>query len=235
MDGGMRRRLEMAGRVRVFSRSHPSTEPTYEQVLGRLEAGLARAETLAARQREGNVKSREARVRREELRREVHFQLLRYLVAVGSVAARSRAELAERFRLPHTGSSNLDFLTAVKGLLTSAEEQREALEAVGMAPSLLEDLGKKVAGLETAAADASAGRMDKVGARSELGAIADELMEEVRVLDGINRWRFGKDPELLREWDFARHVIQGPHRAPGDPLTGTGDVPPAPGKEAPAA
>lgn len=61
------------------------------------------------------------------------------------MAARDRVELAERFRLPHVGSSNRDFLTAVKGLLASAEEQREALVAVGMAPTLLEELARREA------------------------------------------------------------------------------------------
>lgn len=235
MDGVVRRKLEMAARVRLFSRSHPSTEPTYEQVLGRLEAALARAEGFAARQVEGRVKSREARVRREELRREVHFQLLRYLVAVGSVAARDRVEMAERFRLPNSRSSHLGFLTAVKALLASAEEQKEALVGVGMAPTLLEELGKKVAGLTTAAADASQGKMDHVGARSELDAITGELMEEVRVLDGINRWRYGRDPELMTEWNAARHVVLGPRRKAGEPTPGEGETPSEPGKESPAA
>jgi hypothetical protein len=235
MDGGVRRKLEMAARVRLFSRSHPSTEPTYEQVLGRLEAGLARAEALAARQVTGRMKSREARVRRVELRREVHFQLLRYLVAVGSVAARNRVELAERFRLPDNGASNLGFLTAVKALLASAEEQREALVGVGMAPTLLEELGKKVAGLEAAAADASQGKMDHVGARSELAAITEELLEEVQVLDGINRWRYGRDPELMTEWNAARHVVLGPRRKTDEPPAGEGGSSPEPGQESPAA
>lgn len=235
MEAGVRRKLEMAARVRVFSRTHPSTEPTYQQVLGRLEAGLTRAEMLAARQLEGRVKSREARVRREELRREVHFQLLRYLVATGSVASRDRVELAERFRLPNASGSHLGFLTSVKSLLASAEEQKEALVSVGMALTLLEELGKKVAGLESAAVDASQGRLDHVGARSELEAITVELLEEVRVLDGINRWRYGKDPELMAEWNAARHVVQGPKRDPGTPSSGEGVVTPEPGKESPAA
>ena len=165
-----------------------------------------------------------------------HSAVFKAKVALAAVKGDATlAELAERFRLPHVGSSNLDFLNAVKGLLASAEEQKEALIGVGMAPSLLEDLGSKVAGLETAAADASEGRLDKVGARSELAAITVELQEEVAVLDGINRWRFGKVPELLREWEFARHVVQGPHRAPEDPQVSEGGGSPDPGKQSPAA
>jgi hypothetical protein len=181
----------------------------------------------------GREKSREARVRRAELRREVQFQLLRYLVAIGTVAARDRAELAERFRLPNAGSSNLGFLNAVKRLLASAEEQREALVGVGMAPGLLEELGKKVAGLESAAEDARQGRLDHIGARSELETIVGELMEEMKVLDGINRWRYGKDPELMTEWNSARHVFLAGRRTTGEPETGE-DLP-VPGKEEPAA
>lgn len=86
----MRRRvnewLEMAARVRAFSRTHPSADPEYAMVLGRLEERLARAEAIAGRQFEGLKAARSARSRRGELRRVVHTQLLRYLVRVGEVA-----------------------------------------------------------------------------------------------------------------------------------------------------
>jgi hypothetical protein len=64
---------------------------------------------------------------------------------------------------------------------------------------------------------------------------ASTSMKEARVLDGINRWRYGTDPELLREWEFARHVVGGPHHPPDVPGTGEGPSLPVPGKEAPAA
>jgi hypothetical protein len=46
--------------------------------------------------------------------------------------------------------------------------------------------------------------LSHIGARADLNEIAGELMEEVRVLDGINRWRYAQD-RVMAEWNAARH------------------------------
>src|ERR1044071_730485 len=91
-----------------------------------------------------------ASAQREELRRVLHFQLIRYLVSVGSLATRDRAELAERFKLPNSNVSNSTFLTSVKALVVAAEAEKELLVQMGMMPTLLEDLAGMVAKFETA-------------------------------------------------------------------------------------
>jgi hypothetical protein len=231
----VRNKLEMVTRVRTFSRAHPSTEPTYATVLGRLEERLAEGQAIATRQHEARVAARGARNNRRELRRIVHFQLLKYLVAVGSVAAHSRVELATQFRLPRVSANNQAFLTAVKALVAAAEQQREVLVAAGMAPALLEELHQKLAEFETAGEEARAKRLSHIGARADLDKIAGTLMEQVRVLDGINRWRFGKDPEVMAEWEAARHLT--PSRPADEPVKVKGVTPPSPdaGRIAPAA
>jgi hypothetical protein len=233
MNAPARRKLEMAARVRIFSRSHPSDEPTYATVLGRFEERLARADAITARQQEARLAAKGARVRRRELRRVVHFQLLPYLIAVGNVAARDRTELAAQFKLPDVSANNQAFLAAVKVLVSAAEEQREVLVAAGMAPALLEELKGMVAAFETVSDEARAKRLSHIGARADLEEIAGDLMEEVRVLDGINRWRFGKDPEVLAEWQAARHLPASSR--PGQPASAEGVTPLDPAREAPAA
>jgi len=215
MDIEIRRKLEMATRVRTFSRAHPSTEPTYATVLGRLEQRLHDAEAIAIKQFEARVAARGARRTRKELRRIVHFQLLKYLVIVGKVAAKARTELATQFRLPSVGANNQAFLTSVRALATAAEQQRDLLVDVGMAPALLEELHQRLAEFETASEEARAKRLAHIGARSDLSEITESLMDAVRVLDGINRWRFAKDPDVLAEWEAARH-LPSPNK-PGDP------------------
>ena len=74
----------------------------------------------------------------------------RYLVAVASVAAKDRAELAQRFKLPNSSATNSSFLTSVKSLIATAEQQKELLVKEGMSESLLDDLGGKVAEFEAA-------------------------------------------------------------------------------------
>ena len=212
----VRRKLDMATRVRTFSRAHPSTEPTYTTVLGRLEERLTEAEAIATRQYEARVAARGARNTRKELRRIVHFQLLKYLVVVGKVAAKSRTELATQFRLPDVSANNQAFLTVVKALVAAAEQQRDVLVAAGMAPALLEELQQKLAAFETASEEARARRLSHIGARTDLDKITGTLMDAVRVLDGINRWRFAKDPEVMAEWEAARHLL--PSRPVDEPV-----------------
>lgn len=233
MNITVRGKLEMATRVRTFSRAHPSTEPTYTTVLGRLEERLTEAEAIATTHHEGQVAAHAARLHRKELRRIVHFQLLKYLVAVGSVAGKSRGELAAQFRLPSVSANNQAFLTAVKALAAAADQQRDVLVAGGMAPALLEELQQRLAEFETASEEARAKRLSHIGARADLDKIAGELMDEVRVLDGINRWRFAKDPEVMAEWDAARHL---PPSRPAEPPVNAKEVTtPDAGRVAPAA
>ena len=223
----------MAARVLTFSRNHPSEEPTYATALGRFEQRLTDAEAIAARQHETRLAAHGARVRREELRRAVHSQLLPYLIAVGTVAARDKSELADQFRLPAFHANNQGFQAAVKVLVAAAQEQRDLLVAAGMAPALLEQLRGMVTAFETASEEARAARLSRIGARADLEEIAGDLMEEVRVLDGINRWRFGKNPEVLAEWQAARHLPASStpeQAAPSQPATALD-----PSKVAPAA
>ena len=236
------RKLEMGARVRTFSRTHPSTDPEYATVLGRLEERLTRAEAIAERQHDGLVSAKNARSRRAELRRVIHFQLLRYLVAVAGLAAKTRVELAERFKLPDSHGNHRAFLAAVKSMLAIAEAQKDALVGEGMSPRLLDDVSRLVGEFDTASEAARVARLEHIGARADLEAATAELMEQVKLLDGINRWRFGKDPKLLVEWNAAKHVAGAgavAARERGDratPSTGDGAVtPPSSGGIAPAA
>ena len=233
MNTPVRNKLEMAARVRTFSRTHASTEPTYTTVLGRLEERLSEAEAIATRQHEARVAARGARNRRKELRRIVHFQLLKYLVAVGNVAGKTRGELATQFRLPSVSANNQAFLTSVKALVAAAEQQRDVLVAAGMAPALLEELQQMLAAFETASEEARAKKLSHIGARADLDQIAGTLMDELRVLDGINRWRFAKDPEVMAEWVAARHLP--PSRPAEQPVQAKEVTPTVPGRVAPAA
>jgi len=47
MRGETRRKIEMAARVREFSRANPSTEQPHEDTVARLEQRIARADALA--------------------------------------------------------------------------------------------------------------------------------------------------------------------------------------------
>jgi hypothetical protein len=63
-----------------------------------------------------------------------------------------------------------------------------------------------VSEFEGASEEARARRLPHIGARADLDDIAGELMEDVRVLDRINRWRYSRDPRVMAEWNAALHL-----------------------------
>lgn len=232
MNIEVRRKMEMAARVREFVRSHSSTESSYAPVLVRLEERLTRAETIAARQHAGRVAAKGARARRKELRHIIQFQRLRYLTAVGSVVATDRAELAVKFKLPTGSVSNSSFVTAVKALIVVAEGQKELLVEEGMSATLLDELTKMVAEFEIILEAVRTARREHIGARADLEVITFELQKVVKVLDGITRYRFGMNPEMMAEWGAVKNVLGRSPRGRGAPVAGET---PGPGGIAPAA
>ena len=210
MNGEVRRKLDRAARVREFVRAHAATEPGFTPVVTRLDELLTRAEAILERQRQGSVAARGANVQRGELRRTLHARLVHYLVAVGSIATKGQADVAEHFKLPSTNSSAKAFVTAVKALLAVGEGQKDLLVKAGLAPTLLEELTKMVDDFEAVSEAARTARRDHIGARVDLDVITAELKEQVRLLDGITRYRFGGDPEMMAEWNAAKQMLRVP-------------------------
>jgi hypothetical protein len=231
MNAMLRRRLEMAVRVRDFLRAHKTDSVGDGTALTRFEELVERAEALAAQQRSGVVATRSATLQREQLRRTLQMTLLRYLVAVGSEAAKDNAELAAQFQLPSPGASHQAFLTAARGMVEKASAHKELLVGVGMSEKLVEDLGAALDEFEQTLEASRTGRREHVGATADLDAVAAEVKSQVKVLDGLVRYRFGNDPELMGAWASARNVL-GPFRSKTEPETGDGE---SPGVIAPAA
>jgi hypothetical protein len=98
----LRRRLEMAVRVRDFLRAHRTEgiQGAAATALARLEELIMRAEALAAQQWDGLMARRGSTKQRAAVRRALQQKLLRYLSAVGKVAARENRELGAQFRVP---------------------------------------------------------------------------------------------------------------------------------------
>lgn len=208
-----KRKLQMAVRVREFTQAHPLADPAEAGVIKQFEGHFARAQAILARHQNGLKAARGARMRRKEIRHVVHFQLLRYLAAVGDVVARDRTELAEKFKLPSANSSNLVFIAAVKDRLAAAKEQRELLVAKGMGATLLDDLDRMVNEFEASATAALTGRRDHIGALTDLELTTAAIQEDVHLLDGIYSYYFGKSPEVMAEWDAVRFLPAIPQRS----------------------
>ena len=218
----LRRRLEMAVRVRDFLRAHRTEgiQGAEAAAFARLEELLARAEVLAAQQRAGVVAQRGSSAQRAEVRRALQSQLLKYLSAVGRVAARQNTELGAQFKLPATRATNQAFLTLARGMLTKATEQKDLLVSRGMSEQLLDDLAAALTAFEQTLEATRAARLEHVGASADLDAVFSEISQQVRLLDGLVRYRFGENAELMGAWASARNV-EGPFRSKAEPPAGS--------------
>ncbi|HYL57000.1 MAG TPA: hypothetical protein VEU73_15620 [Gemmatimonadales bacterium] len=217
----LRRRLEMAVRVRDFLRAHRAEgiRGGEAAALVRLEELLTRAEVLAAQQRAGVLARRGSTEQRAEVRRALQSQLLQYLSAVGRVAAGDNPELGAHFRLPATRATNQAFLTLGRGMLQKATEQKELLVSRGMSEQLLDDLAAALTQFEQTLEATRAARREHVGASADLESVVAEISLQVRLLDGLVRYRFGANAELMGAWASARNV-EGPSRSKAEPVAG---------------
>jgi hypothetical protein len=206
MDARLRRRLEMAVRVRDFLRTHRTDGVAESAVLARLEQLIDRAHMLAAQQRAGIVAARASTELRGEVRRTLRSKLLLYLSAVGGVAANENAELGAQFRLPKVGP-NQAFVTMARGMLEKATAHKDLLVQRGMSDTLLADITAAIQEFEQSLEATRASRLEHVGASADLHSVMAEISEQVKVLDGIVRYRFGDNAELMGAWASAHNVV----------------------------
>ena len=220
MNAMLRRRLERAVRVRDFLRAHRTDTGGPEATpLARLEELIARAEALAAQQRAGFVAAQGSFEQRAKVRRALQSKLLRYLAGVGVVAAKENAELGAQFRLPQGRAPNQAFVTVAKHMLEKATEHKDLLIKQGLAENVLADIATALHQFEQTLEATRAARREHVGASGDLRAVASEITEQVQLLEGLVRYRFGDDAELMTAWASARNVL-GPFRSHGEPAAG---------------
>jgi len=221
MNAQLRRRLEMAGRVREFLRAHKTDGVGEGLGLAKLEELIQRAEVLASQQRAGLVTALSTSTHRKTLRRALQSKLLLYLRAVGAVAAKENAELAVQFQVPPTNASQQALVTMARGMLEKATLHKDVLVKGGMAEQLLGDLAGTIGEFEQTIEATRASRREHIGATADLLAVAAGIAEQVKVLDGLVRYRFGDSAELMGAWSSARNVV-GPFKPKGESNVGGG-------------
>jgi hypothetical protein len=222
----------MGVRVRDFSHAHPSADATFAPVLERLDTRISRMEELVRQQEGGYLSKHSSVIRRKDLRRRLRDGLLRHLVTVAEVAGEEVPGLAEKFRLPRSNTRHAVFQGVARKMLEEGQANKEVLAKYGLADKLFEDLGAAVDEFDTSVAETNEGLRSHVGARAELQALGEEVVLLVGMLDGLNRYRFEHDAQLLAAWKSARHVQSGPQikevaAAPAPAPTSGGEVKPA--------
>jgi hypothetical protein len=226
MMAPIRRKLATGVRVRNFFLANPSDEPGHKQLFESLQERLQRSDVLSKQQTVGADKERAAVTLRSQLRRRINKVLLPHLVRVGQALGKEHPDLAGRFRIPKLNMPLRVFSDMTGSMLDLAKANRELFVAKGLSQAFLDDLTETFAEFEKATATSHEGRREHVGATADLAQVTVEIMELVRQLDALNRYRFALDRELLAAWKSARNVvvIDG----------GGGTVPPAEGKAPPA-
>ncbi len=204
----------MGVHARDFNRTTPSADANHASVLAKLEETITQMEALAAQQVTGVVSKGSSTVRRKEIRRRLHEGLLRHLVTVADAAAEEQPELTREFRMPSTNASHMAYRTIARTLLDKGVAQRELLLKHGLGETLLDDLRQAVDELDASVEETVESKQRHILARSELRTMSDEVMQLVGVLDGINRYRFAREPQLLAAWDRAKHVVGGRRSRP---------------------
>ncbi len=151
--------------------------------------------------------------------------MMRHLTVVGDLAAQSDPTLAGRFAHPVTRVPNKTFITAARSMLQAATDQKDALLAVGLGDKFLDEFGQAITEFDTQVGNGNSGRRQHIGARADLLAVADDVLQQIHVLDGLIRSEYRNDPELLAAWTSARNVVR-PIRAgrPRKPAPASGPV-----------
>ena len=228
----------MAVRVRDFSRAHPSTDANHASVLARLETVIERMDELGGQQVGGFLSKHSSVVRRKEIRRDLRNGFLRHLVTIARSAEAESPGLAAKFELPAATASNKAFQTVARKMLEQGEAAKDVLAKHGLGATLLDDLRAAVAAFDASVAETNDGLQGHVLARAELDTLSEEVSLLVGMLDGINQYRFLREPELLTAWEQARHVVTGPQAKASEtenPATSPGPAPATPGEVRPAA
>lgn len=205
MHTSIRRKLDMAGRVRDFCRTHADANPGYTAAVARLEERLARAEALARQEVAGRLAVTGAVANKNQLRGEIH-DTISLLVGLAGPASREEPDLAVGIGRHAEASSHQVFLTRARVAAANGATHRDLLIRYGMPETFLDELGAALDRFEQALNQKHSGRAAHVGARAELDAVTAEIMLIVRQLDALNRFRFRNDAESLAGWKSARDV-----------------------------
>ena len=135
-------------------------------------------------------------------------------------------ELAQKFDLPRIPARDLAFRTVARTMVEEAQQQKELLVKHGLVEQVLDSLGQSLDQFDQAVERGAEGRRVHIGAAANLTAIAHEVVQLVRILDGLNRFRFATEPDPLAAWIAASNVVRPPHAvdkagAPASSSTGS--------------
>ena len=210
MRAKSRRKIEMGQRVLEFMRQHPDQSAGLVAATARLQDRLARAAQLARQQLDGRAETRVATGRKRDLRRLIMRAHLDHLASVAELASEEEPELLQKFVFPPDATTYLAFRAAASGMAAEAEARKELLIKHGYSEEALTALKTALDQFETALEQGAAGRLSRVAATAELVTVAEEIVQVVKVMNGLVLLRFTNEPEVLAAWESASNVVATP-------------------------
>ena len=145
-------------------------------------------------------------------------------------AASRRAEgelpdLRRTFRLTPAKDTIAARRAAAGSMLEAVKTQKDVLARYGLDEAVLADLEQALAEYDAANARCVAARGQHVRASTRLREVGQEIVELVRVLDGLYRVRLKNDDALLAEWVTLSTVRAESKSGSSDEDQGPGPVP----------
>lgn len=212
MNARVRRKIERGGRVFEFTKVHPVNAPGFAGVVGRLTEQLGQARTEILEEEQARIASKSATRHLATLRSQI-YQRLRYLATI----ARATPSLSQvRLLAPNRRLPLADFLVVARSNLDHARVREEEFVANGLSPTLLDEVAAFVAEIGETTRVFNNARGRSIGDTTGLKFLAAKLSETVNVLDGIYRYHFGDDKDLMAEWDMVRALTPDPRSRPKD-------------------
>jgi len=213
MDTDIRLKLGMAGSIREVARAHPIDNPGFTAAVARLEDRLGRAEALSQQHITARRGASGAVLAKQRVRREIQAKL-GLLSGLAGAAGHEEPELVPSFAVPRPNASDRVFIARARAALAAAEKYRELLTKYGMGDTVTTELTQAIDRMEAAIAEKASARSSHVGARAELEAVTDEIMQLVDQLDALVRYHYRSDAEILGAWGSARNIAwrQGSRR-----------------------
>jgi hypothetical protein len=242
MKGDERRTGEMGVRVVLLCDRYPDSDPAHGVLVGRLKAVVEQMQQEEALQRSALMDRHTSVLDKRRLRRELLAGPIAHVVGVAGLARKDEPSLATQVQYRPSGRTFGEHLAAARGLLAEAEAHQELLAKYGQSAGVLEVYRELLAQSEAAVKLGDEGRAAHKGATPHLRALAKEIRQIVKTLDGRNRIRFKNDAKLLGEWISASTVLGKPGPVMGSEPAGSpgvgqgqGGTPAAGGEVRPAA
>lgn len=225
MDRRQTKQLNRAIRVHEYSVAHSDGGAASTAIVAGLGKAIGDAQNLARQQRDGQNEERNAADTKKALKKTFR-KLVRHVARVAALVAKDHPELTREFRLPRGKGGEQAVLTAVRSIADEARANQDLFLTNGMAVTLIADMDKALADYEAAIERTGAAKRAHIGANAEVDAVLRRIMLIVRLLDGLNQYRFEDDAEKLAAWNSARNLPgPGPEKAPAE----DGPVPPGDG------